>query len=281
MINTAKQIAKKSKSSFYYAFKLLPPEKREAMNTVYAFCRKTDDIVDDSNATLDLKYEKLRKWRIEFEKAFRGHSEYSLLNKLGTTISSFNIPLDPFFELIRGMEMDLQKNRYLTFDDLSLYCYRVASTVGLMCIEIFGYKHKSTKEYAVNLGIAFQLTNILRDIKKDAEEGRIYLPQEDLALFDYPEKSLIKNTYNSNFQELMEYETNRAKEYFNKANQVLLLDDKPSLFAARAMQHIYGRMLNKIVDADYNVYEKDISVSLLEKMGISLGAWVKYSLVFS
>ncbi len=281
MINTAKQIAKKSKSSFYYAFKLLPQEKRDAMNTVYAFCRKTDDIVDDNNATVDLKYEKLRKWRIEFEKAFRGHSEYSLLNKLGTTISQFNIPLDPFFELIRGMEMDLQKNRYLTFDDLSLYCYRVASTVGLMCIEIFGYKHKSTKEYAVNLGIAFQLTNILRDIKKDAEEGRIYLPQEDLALFNYPEKALLQNTYNSNFKNLMEYETKRAKEYFDKANQVLLLDDKPGLFAARAMQHIYGRMLNNIVGTDYNVYEKDISVSLFEKIGISLGAWAKYSLVFS
>ncbi len=281
MINTAKQIAKKSKSSFYYAFKLLPQEKRDAMNTVYAFCRETDDIVDDSKVTVDLKYEKLRKWRIEFEKAFRGHSEYSLLNKLGTTIAQFNIPLEPFFELIRGMEMDLQKNRYLTFDDLSLYCYRVASTVGLMCIEIFGYKHKSTKEYAVNLGIAFQLTNILRDIKKDAEEGRIYLPQEDLTKFNYPENALIKNTYNSNFKELMEYETQRAKKYFDKANQVLMLDDKPSLFAARAMQHIYGRMLNKIVDADYNVYEKDISVSLLEKIGISIGAWAKYSLVFS
>ena len=281
MINTAKQIAKKSKSSFYYAFKLLPQEKRDAMNTVYAFCRKTDDIVDDNNSTVDLKYEKLRKWRIEFEKAFKGHSEYSLLNKLGTTISHFDIPLDPFFELIRGMEMDLQKDRYLTFDDLSLYCYRVASTVGLMCIEIFGYKHKSTKEYAVNLGIAFQLTNILRDIKKDAEEGRIYLPQEDLELFNYPEKSLILNTYNSNFKELMEYETKRAKEYFEKANQVLMLDDKPALFAARAMQHIYGRMLNKIIDADYNVYKKDISVSLLEKTGISIGAWAKYSLVFS
>lgn len=281
MINSVKQIAKKSKSSFYYAFKLLPPEKRDAMNTVYAFCRKTDDIVDDNNTTLDIKFEKLRKWRIEFEKAFRGHSEYSLLNKLGTTISRFDIPLDPFFELIRGMEMDLQKNRYLTFDDLSLYCYRVASTVGLICIEIFGYKHKSTKEYAINLGIAFQLTNILRDIKKDAEEGRIYLPQEDLALFNYPEKALFEKTYNSNFKELMKYETERAKEYFDKANQSLQLEDKPALFAARAMQRIYSRMLNKIVDAEYNIYEKDISVSLFEKLGISLGAWAKYSLVYS
>jgi len=281
MINTAKQIAKKSNSSFYYAFKLLPPEKRDAMNTVYAFCRETDDIVDNASASLDVKYEKLRKWRIEFEKAFSGHSEYSLLNKLGTTISKFNIPLDPFFELIRGMEMDLQKNRYLTFDDLSLYCYRVASTVGLMCIEIFGYKHKSTKEYAINLGIAFQLTNILRDINKDANDGRIYLPQEDLAKFDYSEKALMEKTYNSNFKELMEYETKRAQFYFDKANQIIQLDDKPSLFAARAMQRIYARTLDKIVAEDYNVFEKNISVLFFEKLGISIGAWAKYSLVYT
>ena len=108
------------------------------MNTVYAFCRQTDDIIDEGNDPDDLKYEKLHKWRIEFEKAFSGNSEYLLLNKLATTISKFNIPLEPFFELIKGMEMDLQRKRYLTFDDLTLYCYRVASTVGLMCIEIFG-----------------------------------------------------------------------------------------------------------------------------------------------
>ena len=114
------------------------------------------------------------------EKALNGYSEYILLNKLGKTIRQFNIPIDPFFELLKGMEMDLQKKRYLTFDDLKLYCYRVASTVGLMCIEIFGYKHKSAKDFAVDLGIALQLTNILRDIKKDSLNGRIYLPQDGL-----------------------------------------------------------------------------------------------------
>ena len=180
MSESAQEISKKSKSSFYYAFNLLPEDKRDAMNTVYAFCRKTDDIVDENSDSTDLKYEKLRKWRIEFEKSFSGNSEFALLNKLGKTISNFNIPLDPFFELIKGMEMDLQKDRYKSFDDLQLYCYRVASTVGLMCIEIFGYKHPSTKQFAVDLGIALQMTNILRDIGKDAKNGRIYLPQEDL-----------------------------------------------------------------------------------------------------
>jgi len=217
MNDQAKEIARKSRSSFYFAFNLLPQQKRDAMNTVYAFCRETDDLVDEGNEPEDIKYEKLRKWRIELEKALAGHSDYSLLNKLGRTISQFNIPLDPFFDLLKGMEMDLQYKRYLSFDDLAKYCYRVASTVGLMCIEIFGYKHTSAKDFAVNLGIALQLTNILRDIKKDSERGRIYLPQEDLQRFNYSEQDLFNQVYNANFIDLMEYETKRAEEYFNKA----------------------------------------------------------------
>jgi phytoene synthase len=280
MIDTAKEISKKSKSSFYYAFNLLPNEKRDAMNTVYAFCRQTDDIIDEGNEPDDLKYEKLHKWRIEFEKAFSGNSEYLLLNKLANTISKFNIPLEPFFELIKGMEMDLQRKRYLTFDDLTLYCYRVASTVGLMCIEIFGYKNKSAKDFAVDLGIALQLTNILRDIKKDAKNGRVYLPQEDLKKFYYTESEIYSSAYNLNFINLMQYEVERAKRYFEKATEELDLDDKPAMFAARAMQHIYYKLLRKITDAKYDVYNNNIRVSNFEKIGISVGVWAKYNLVY-
>lgn len=280
MSETAKEISKKSKSSFYYAFNLLPEDKRDAMNTVYAFCRKTDDIVDENSDSTDLKYEKLRKWRIEFEKSFSGHSEFTLLNKLGTTISKFNIPLDPFFELIKGMEMDLQKDRYKSFEDLQLYCYRVASTVGLMCIEIFGYKHPSTKQFAVDLGIALQMTNILRDIGKDAKNGRIYLPQEDLIKFNYSEQEILSLIYNDNFKDLMVYESGRAKQYFNSATANLDLDDKKTMFAARAMQHIYYKMLENIIAADYDVFNNDIKVSKFEKVGIALGVWAKYNLVY-
>ena len=280
MSESAKEISKKSKSSFYYAFNLLPEEKRDAMNTVYAFCRKTDDIVDENSDSTDLKYEKLRKWRTEFEKSFSGHSEFALLNKLGTTISNFNIPLDPFFELIKGMEMDLQKDRYKSFEDLQLYCYRVASTVGLMCIEIFGYKHPSTKKFAVDLGIALQMTNILRDIGKDAKNGRIYLPQEDLKRFNYSEQEIMSLIYNNNFKDLMVYETARAKNYFNSATANLDLDDKKTMFAARAMQHIYYKMLEKIIAVDYDVFSNDIKVSKIEKVGIALGVWAKYNLVY-
>lgn len=280
MVDSVKEISKKSKSSFYYAFNLLPEEKREAMNTVYAFCRKTDDIVDENLDPTDIKYEKLRKWRIELEKSFSGHSEYILLNKLGTTISKFNIPLDPFFELIKGMEMDLQKDRYKSFDDLQLYCYRVASTVGLICIEIFGYKHSSTKQFAIDLGIALQLTNILRDISKDAKNGRIYLPQEDLIKFNYSESDLFSFNYNNNFRELMIYESSRAKSYFNLATSHLNLEDKKTMFAARAMQHIYYKILEKIIDKNYDVYNNEIKVNKIEKVGIALGVWAKYNLVY-
>ena len=280
MMEAAKDIAKTSKSSFYYAFNLLPEEKRDAMNTVYAFCRKTDDIIDEGSDTDEVKYEKLRKWRIELEKAFSSQSDYILLNKLGNTIHKFNIPYEPFFELLKGMEMDLQNKRYLTFDDLRLYCYRVASTVGLMCIEIFGYKHKSAKEFAVNLGIALQLTNILRDIKKDSLKGRIYLPQEDLKQFSYTEDDVFKQQYDQRFINLMKYEVDRAEKFFKIATENLDLDDKKAMFAARAMQHIYKRLLEKIIDSEYNIYQKNIRVSSFEKVGISLGVWAKYRLVY-
>jgi phytoene synthase len=276
----AKEIAKKSNSSFYYAFNLLPAEQRDAMNTVYAFCRQTDDIVDEGTISDDIKYEKLRKWRIELEKSLDGLSEYHLINKLSKTIQNFKIPLEPFFDLIKGMEMDLQKKRYLTFNDLQTYCYNVASTVGLMCIEIFGYRHPSAKDFAVNLGIALQLTNILRDIKKDAEKGRIYLPKEDMDKFNYNETDIFNNTYNENFQRMMEYQVERASEYFNAATACLNREDKKAMFAARAMQHIYSRTLNKIVDADYNVYQNKIKISTFKKVGISLGVWAKYRLVY-
>jgi len=149
-----------------------------------------------------------------------------------------------------------------------------------MCIEIFGYKHKSAKDFAVNLGIALQLTNILRDVKNDSDNGRIYLPQQDLKMFGYSESDLLGHTYNDNFIDLMIYETNRAQQYFNNATMNLNLDDKASMFAARAMQHIYHKLLEKIIDADYNVFQKNIKVNKIEKAGIAIGVWAKYSLVY-
>ncbi|MBI9073573.1 MAG: presqualene diphosphate synthase HpnD [Melioribacteraceae bacterium] len=280
MNDLAKKIAKGSKSSFYYAFSLLPEGQRDAMNTVYAFCRQTDDIVDEGDDSNEVKNRNLTKWLTEFEKSLSGVSEFSLLNNLAKIINKFNIPVHPFLELIKGMEMDLTKNRYHSFKELKLYCYRVASTVGLMCIEIFGYKNKSAKEFAVNLGLAMQITNILRDVKTDADNGRIYLPKEDLEKFNYSEQELLDGIYNSNFLSLMKYEAKRAKDYFMKANNSLHFEDKKGMFPARAMQHIYYKLLCKLEAENFNVFQKRINVNKLEKVLISLGTWAKYRLVY-
>jgi phytoene synthase len=178
------------------------------------------------------------------------------------------------------MEMDIQKKTYLTTEDLVQYCYRVASTVGLMCIEIFGYKNKSTRDYAINLGVALQLTNIMRDVKKDADFGRIYLPKNDMEKFNYSETDLMSNIYNPNFIELMKYEGERAEYYFNKANSNLDLEDKPALFAARAMQHIYYKLLQKLHAEKYDVFNNKINVSKFDKTAIAVGVWAKYRLVY-
>ena len=280
MNREAKKIAKKSKSSFYYAFNLLPASQRDAMNTVYAFCRETDDIVDENDFTDSVRYENLAKWRTELENGLQGNSSIPLLNNLAKTINQFSIPTKPFFDLIKGMEMDLQQTRYSTFDDLMEYCYRVASTVGLMSIEIFGYRNTSTREYAINLGYALQLTNIIRDVKKDASIGRIYLPLEDLKKFNYSEDELFSNVYNENFIALMSFEVNRAKEYFEKANRVLDISDRRSLFSARAMQHIYFNLLKKIEAKKFDVFSQNIKVGKAEKVVIALGVWTKYNLIY-
>ena len=278
--SSAKEIAKKSRSSFYYAFSLLPPEKREAMNNVYAFCRQTDDIIDEGFEPEDVKFENLRKWRLELNKSLNGNSEYPLLNKLAGTIRKFNIPLEPFFDLISGVEMDLQQDRFLSFNDLKKYCYNVASTVGLMSIPIFGYKKESTKDYAIHLGMALQLTNILRDVKIDASHGRIYLPKEDLERFNYSEQDLFNNVYNENFVSLMRFEAKRAEDFYKAADACLDNKEKPALFAARAMQHIYYRLLKKMQAKNFNVFEKNISVSKFDKVAIAVGVWLKYRLVY-
>lgn len=267
-----------SKTNFLYSFSLLPKDKYEAINTVYAFCRQTDDIVDNEMESTELKFRKIREWRNEFEKALKGNSDYALLNQVNRIIKKFSIPVEPFFELIKGMETDLQVSRYKDFETLYQYCFRAAATVGLMCIEIFGYKTESAKQYAVNLGIALQLTNILRDIKYDALNGRIYLPEEDLKRFGYSEDDLMNSRYNESFIELMKFECARAREYFEKANDSFVKEDRKLLFPARIMQKIYFNILQKIEKMNYNVFAKKARVSKAKKLYYTLGVYVKYKL---
>jgi len=280
--NEEKEITKQSKSNFLYSFSLLPKEKNEAINTVYAFCRKTDDIVDNENESLEKKYSRINEWRNEFEKALiSGDSKYSLLNNVNLIIKKFSIPVEPFFDLIKGMEMDLKKNRYNTFTELMDYCFNVASTVGLMSIEIFGYNNPRTKDFAINLGIALQLTNILRDIKTDAQHGRIYIPLEDLRRFNYSENDLLSFRYNDDFIKLMKHECERARYFYDEANRSLSKEDKGLMFAARIMEHIYFRVLKKIEKRNYNVFEKKVRVSNLKKIFITAGVYIKYKMLYS
>ncbi len=265
-------IEKNKKSNFYYSFLMLPKPKREAINVVYAWCRIADDIVDEE-ASVSTKYQRLVHWGKEFELGLAGTSQYQLVNKLAQIIKRFNIPLDHFEELIKGMEMDLVKTRYETFRDLKEYCYRVASTVGLICTEIFGYKHEEAKEYSVNLGIALQLTNILRDVAVDAKKGRIYLPQEDLDRFGYSEAELFAGKYNVKFQRMMQFQAERARSYFAEAMKHLSEEDKPLFIAALIMQEIYFRLLQDIEYAEYNVFKNRITVSNSKKLLISANVW--------
>lgn len=247
---------------------------------MYAFCRLTDDIVDNKILSEDEKKTKLISWSNQLKLSFENKSSNNLLNRLSKVVNTFNIPQEPFFDLINGMELDLTKKRYSTFDELKEYCYKVASTVGLMTIPIFGYKNQNTVEYAKNLGIALQLTNILRDIKTDAKRDRIYLPLEDLEKFNYSEANLIDEIYNDNFVELMKYQTIRTRKFYNEANKFLSIEDKSSLFAARSMQYIYCRLLDKIIEEDYNVFSEKIKVSKLNKIVISVMVWLKYKLFY-
>lgn len=273
-------LTKQSNTSFYYSFLLLPREKREAIHSVYAFCRYTDDIVDEE---LDerRKVVLLRKWRMELGLALRGTSTYPILNQLGATARRFNIPVDHFYDLIRGVEMDLSKTRYETFEELKEYCSLVASSVGLMCRQIFGYKNESTRDYAAKLGIALQLTNILRDIKDDARRGRIYIPREDLRRFSCSEDDILNCRYTPEFVNLMRFEVKRASDYFDSARAALQDDDKYFFFAARIMWSIYAHTLHRIELRNYNVFERRISISKLLKFLITFRYWLSHQLKYS
>lgn len=280
MSASATAITRSSNTNFYYSFTLLPKQKREAIHAVYAFCRYTDDIVDEGPDE-ERKVVLLRKWRMELGRALDGASTYPLLNQLSATARRFNIPVHHFYDLIRGMEMDLVKRRYQTFDELKEYCYLVASSVGLMCRKIFGYRNESTRDYAINLGIALQLTNILRDIKDDAKRGRIYIPLEDMERFGYTEDDLLSCRYTPAFVNLMRFECARASSYFDMAREALKDEDKYFFFAARIMWSIYAHTLNRIQRKHFNVFERRISIPKFLKVLITFRYWLSHRLKYS
>lgn len=229
--------------------------------------------MDNSFSRLEAS-EALLKWTTEIINTFQGKPSHPITADLKPYIDRYSIPQKYFLELIKGVEMDLTKNRYDTFDDLHKYCYRVASVVGLICAEVFGYQNATTLGYAVDLGIAMQLTNILRDIKADASKGRLYLPLEDLRKFGYTEGELFSSTYNQAFIEVMRFEGERAWGYYKRAEETLPKEDRRAMVAAEIMRAIYSRILQKIESNKYDVFTHPAKLSKLEKIFITLKTWM-------
>lgn len=270
-------LTKKSGSNFYYSFLFLPKARREAMYTVYAFCKEVDNAVDEPPAGSHPQDE-LARWRRELAAAYDGTPTVPVTISLAQHVRDLSIPHAYFEELIKGVEMDLTITRYATFDQLSLYCYRVASVVGLICLHVFGTTSPRAQDYAVNLGMAFQLTNILRDLGNDAECGRIYLPQEDLVRFGYRENDLLHRRYTPAFTELMTFEVGRAKEYYAKAARALdslPRNERQALTVAEIMRGVYGRILQRIEDSGYRVLGDRVTLSSSHRLAVAAGVWLR------
>jgi len=265
------EITRRASSNFYYAFMLLPGERRRALYAVYAFCRFVDDVADDETAADPARM--LAHWREELDRVYAGTPERAISRALAENVRRFNIPRRYLEEVIDGVEMDLSRRRYQTFPELSLYCRRVASAVGLICIEIFGYRNPATRVYAERLGIAFQLTNIIRDVREDAGRGRIYLPLEDLARFGVSENDILKGAYTPAFRALMEFEAARARQYYSEAEQALPPEDRPAMLAAEGMRLIYAALLERIARAGYRVLDRRLSLSATRKLYLVGRAW--------
>src|SRR5215813_12582584 len=268
-----RKIARATGSNFYYSFLLLPRAQRHAIKNVYAFCRLLDDVVDEDPTGRD-PYAELEFWRGEVESVFQGSPTSEFGEELLATVEEFDLPKEPFLDLIDGMEMDLKWHSYQTFADLREYCYRAASAVGLICIEIFGYESARTREYAVNLGLALQLTNILRDLQEDIARDRIYIPLEDLERFGYSERDLRAFRYNQPFIELMKFETQRARSYFAKAASSLPEQDRRSMFAAEIMSTIYREILESMPRVQYDVFRNRLAIPKKRRMKIALETWL-------
>ena len=273
-------LTKQSGSNFYYSFLFLPSTQREAMYTVYAFCKAVDSAVDEPPAGSDPKKE-LRRWRAELDLVYGGEPTWPLMISLAHHVKRLSIPKAYFEELIKGVEMDLTTTRYGTFDELSLYCYRVASIVGLICLHIFGPTSAHAQDYAIDLGMAFQLTNILRDLATDAQQGRIYLPQEDLVRFGCSESDFLEQKDSPRLHELIRFEAQRARTYYQKAHAALAAlpkKDRRALTVAEIMRAVYSRILDRIERPDHAAFGPRVRLSTSHRLATAAGVWLRSKL---
>ena len=269
----ATKITQASKSNLALAFVSLGGERRRDITSFYAFCRVIDDIADDAELGVEEKKRRLSGWRDCLRAPRPNESE--IAPEVRSLMTKYSLKPEMLEEIIAGVEMDLTIDRYPTFDELRVYCYRVASAVGLISIEIFGYRNQACKEYAIQLGLALQTTNIIRDVGKDLQSGRIYLPQEDLARFDYSEKELQARRYDERFVQLMEFEADRARQFFSRAAEILPREDRRSMVAAEIMASIYRGLLRRMELDKFRVFEREYKLNKLEKAGRITGQLLK------
>ena len=262
-----------SGSSFYYSFLFLEPLRRQAITALYAFCREVDDVVDECSDA-NVARAQLDWWRSEVQALFDGHPSHPVMKALATSLQHFSLPQEQLLEIIDGMEMDLDNTRYADFKALHLYCYRVASVVGLLAAEIFGYTDRMTLKYAHDLGLAFQMTNIIRDVGEDARRGRIYLPQDELARFGVTDADLLQARYTDSFRKLMEFQVARTTALYQQAFAQLAAADHKAQRAGLIMAAIYRATLDEIVRDDYRVLDQRISLPPLRKLWLAGKTWI-------
>ena len=266
------QKAAASGSSFYYSFLFLPPEPRRAITALYAFCREVDDVVDEA-ADENVARIKLAWWRTEIGQLFRGNPQHPVTMALAPNIEPFSLTEDRLNEILDGMEMDLMQSRYLDFHSLERYCYLVASVVGLCAADIFGRTRDETLTYARNLGMAFQLTNIIRDVGEDARRGRVYLPINELQRFSVPVADILNARYGDNFSHLMQFQYERAEAYYEAAFAALPDSDRRTQRPGLIMAAIYRALLAEIRRDGFQVLHQRVSLTPIRKLWLAWKTW--------
>lgn len=265
--------AAQSGSSFYYSFRFLPPDRRRAITALYAFCREVDDVADEVQ-DVNVARAKLGWWRAELANLFNGHPVHPVTKAMQPAISAFGIDQARLNEIIDGMEMDLTRHRYHDFDSLKLYCHRVAGVVGQLSAGIFGYTSASTLDYAENLGLAFQLTNIIRDVGEDARRDRIYLPNDELLRFGVSVDDIIHARHTPAFVQLMQFQAERAKATYEAAFAALPGEDRRAQRPGLIMAAIYRTLLDEIERDQFMVLNQRTSLTPLRKLWIAWRTWI-------
>ncbi len=276
-METSVAITKRSGSNLALAFILLPKERRRGMAALYAFCREVDDVADEDSRPVAERTQMLEAWREDVRAACSGGAPCFPVNReLEPVIRAYGLRFELFDELIRGCEADLVRHRYETYDELEQYCYRVASVVGLLSIEVFGYTDSGCREYAVHLGKALQLTNILRDVRRDAERGRIYLPAEELRRHRVTEEEILQGVYSERYVRAAEAVADRARGFYRAARNALPAVDRRSMVAAELMGSVYWRLLKKLEASRFHVFGPEPTrLSKFQKLTLIARTWFR------